>query len=127
FIPTALNLTRIDDRTGGQNFSGNDVVVEAVINNVTYFGWISRPIKSGGVVRGFYFWTDAQFTTLATATNDGNADGDSIVADNAGFVLVVDQAWFDALPTSGGVKNVGTSSDRVDAGLNSLLSVNGLP
>lgn len=126
---TSLHVTRIDDRTGGVNFSGNDVVVEAQIDGITYFGWVSRPIKSGGVVRGYYFWTDPQFGTLAAATADGNADGDSNALDNRAFVLVVDQAWFDAQPTFAGgtLRNVGTSSDRVDAGLNALLAVNTAP
>lgn len=129
FIFTALNVTRIDDKSGGVNFSGNDVVVELEINGQIYYGWISRPIKSGGVVRGFYFWTDPQFTSLAAATADGNADGDGNSADNFGFVLVVDQAWFNALPLAAGgtLKNAGTSSDRVDSGLNALLPVNSAP
>ena len=31
FVPTSLNVARIDDKTGNQNFSGNDVVVELVV------------------------------------------------------------------------------------------------
>ena len=128
FIFTPLNVTRIDDRSAGQNFSGNDVVVELQVDGQIYYGWISRPVKSGGVVRGFYFWTDPQFTSLAAATADGNADGDGNSADNFGFVLVVDQAWFNALPAIGAnVKNAGTSSDRVDNGLNALMPVNSAP
>jgi VCBS repeat-containing protein len=42
-------------------------------------------------------------------------------------VLVVDQTWFNALATTGGLKNVGSSSDRVDSALNSVLPVNSAP
>ena len=127
FVPTSLNVARIDDKTGNQNFSGNDVVVELVVGGNTYYGWISRPIKSGGVIKGFYFWRDAQFTDLNAATTDGNSDGDGVTTDNTGFILVVDQTYFDGLPTTNGLKNVGSSSDRVDSALNSVLPVNGSP
>jgi hypothetical protein len=63
FNPAALGTATISDGGGGVNFSGNDVVVRLTINNNDYFGWISRPIKSGGQVKGFYFWRDAGFPT----------------------------------------------------------------
>ncbi|SDK69957.1 VCBS domain-containing protein [Pseudomonas indica] len=125
FVFTSLGQVTVNDATNSRFFSGNDVSATAVtIGSTTYYGWISRPIKSGGVVRGFYFWTDADFTSLALAQSDGNQDGDSNVADNRGFLLVVDQAWFDSLGWKSQVsnlKNVGSSSDRVDAALNALV------
>ncbi len=132
FTYTALNVARISDGTNGQSFSGNDVPVQLTIGSNTYYGWISRPIKSGGIVRGFYFWSDPQFTTLSAATNDGNMDGDSNAVDNFGFVLVVDQAYFTQLAVAGNaapgaILNVGSSSDRVDTSLNSVIPVNSAP
>lgn len=144
-----LGVTSMTDGTNGQTFSGNDVsgAVSVTIGGTTYYGWISRPIKSNGIVRGFYFWTDNDFTTLLAAQNDGNQDrgvGDPGIVDNRGFLLVVDQAWFDEQITSTGVTktinnnkdgndgtitvaNVGSSSDRVDAALNSVLPPNSPP
>jgi VCBS repeat-containing protein len=127
FNPAALGTAVISDGSGGVNFSGNDVVVRLTINNTDYFGWISRPIKSGGQVKGFYFWRDASFGDLNAATTDSNRDTDGNDLDNSGFVLVVDQAWFNAIATTGGLKNVGSSSDRVDSALNSVLPVNSAP
>ncbi|HSH89684.1 MAG TPA: hypothetical protein VK996_06845, partial [Ramlibacter sp.] len=122
-IFTSLGATAINDGSGGQTFNGNDVaVISIIIGGTTYFGWISRPVKSGGDVKGFYFWTDEDFTSLSVATADGNTDGDSDESDNLGFILVVDQAYFDSLPfESPNIKNVGSSSDGVDDDLNSLL------
>ncbi|MTI91981.1 MAG: tandem-95 repeat protein [Pseudomonas stutzeri] len=125
FVYAPLGQVTVSDAINSRFFSGNDVSATAVtIGNTTYYGWISRPIKSGGIVRGFYFWTDADFTSLAAAQADGNMDGDSNVADNRGFLLVVDQAWFDSLGWKNqtlNIKNVGSSSDRVDAALNTLV------
>ncbi|NIC43607.1 S-layer family protein, partial [Aquabacterium sp. A08] len=141
----SLGAVQVTDGTGNLNFSGNDVSATSIlIGGVEYYGWISRPIKSGGVVRGFYFWTDASFTNFATAQADGNQDGDSSVLDNRGFLLVVDQAWFDSQISSTGtsktinntkdgndgtitVANVGSSSDRVDSALNALVTSNAVP
>lgn len=75
FVYTALNVARISDGSAGQSFSGNDVPVKLTIGGQDYYGWISRPIKSGGIVRGFYFWSDPTFVDLAAATRDGNMDG----------------------------------------------------
>ncbi len=152
FNTASLGVVNISDGSNGTNFSGNDISAVAVnVGGSTYYGWISRPIKSNGVVRGFYFWTDSSFTTLALAQADGNQDGDSSVADNRGFVLVVDQTWFNqqiadtdftktftstskdvinGYVTSGAtltIANVGSSSDRVDAALNSVVSSNTAP
>src|SRR4051812_6589046 len=119
FLPTGLGAASISDN-GGQLFSGNDVAAIGInIGGTTYYGWISRPIKQNGQVKGFYFWTDTSFTSLATATADGNTDADGNVADNQGFILVVDQSYFDAIAVVGGYKSVGSSSDRVDTALNS--------
>lgn len=152
FNPANLGTVRINDDTGSQSFSGNDVsAIGLNIAGTDYYGWISRPIKSNGIVRGFYFWTDVNFTNLATAQADGNSDADGNTADNRGFVLVVDQAWFTAnvvnvaslqsLPAAVGpatrdidntflpsqYATVGSSSDRVDSALNSLLPSNVAP
>ncbi|MGE4404512.1 Ig-like domain-containing protein [Pseudomonas sp.] len=125
FVFDALGQVIVNDAVNSRFFSGNDVSATAVtIGDTTYYGWISRPIKSGGVVRGFYFWTDADFTSLALAQADGNKDGDGDVTDNRGFLLVVDQAWFDGLDwknEAANLKNVGSSSDRVDSALNALV------
>ena len=78
-------------------------------------------------MKGFYFWRDNSFSDLATATTDANRDTDGNDADNSGFVLVVDQAFFNGLSANGGLKNVGSSSDRVDSALNSVLPTNTAP
>jgi len=132
-----LGKASIDDGTGSANFSGNDVSATAInIGGQNYYGWISRPIKVGGKIVGFYMWTDEDFTSLASAQVDGNADGDSAdapsdpgTADNTGFILVVDQAYFNNLAVSSGVstKSVNSSSDRVDSALNSLLPTSTAP
>lgn len=142
-----LGVVRINDGTGNQNFSGNDVsATSVVVNGTTYYGWISRPIKANGIVRGFYFWTDTRFTDLPAAQADGNQDGDRSVLNNRGFVFVVDQIWFnqqindtkgtnalainnqkDGNLGSIWVANVGSSSDRVDSALNSVLTPNSAP
>ncbi|MFT4889060.1 MAG: VCBS repeat-containing protein, partial [Pseudohongiellaceae bacterium] len=127
FNTTSLGSATVTDGTGGVSFSGNDVVVKLTINGVDHYGWISRPIKSQGVIKGFYFWKDDSFTDLSTATTDGNQDGDGDDADNSGFVLVVDQAYFDGLSATGSLKTVGSSSDRIDTSLNKLLPVNSAP
>lgn len=97
FDITGLGATSVSDNTNNKLFSGNDVsAATTIIGGQTYYGWISRPIKSGGIVRGVYFWTDNDFQSLTAAQNDGNMDGDNNVNDNRGFVLVADQAWFDS-------------------------------
>lgn len=136
FIYTSLGAPTVNDMTGNYNFSGNDLSVTSINidtdgdgNSETYYGWISRPIKVGGQVKGFYFWTDADFTTLAAAQDDGNSDGDRNEVDNSGFVLVVDQAYFTAAfgNENGSIQNIGSSSDRVDSALNALLVPNSAP
>jgi VCBS repeat-containing protein len=152
FKTTSLGVVTISDGSGGTNFSGNDVSAIALnVGGNTFYGWISRPIKANGIVRGFYFWTDSRFTTLAAAQADGNQDGDSLVSNNRGFLLVVDQGWFTQQITNTGVSktftstskdvidgyvtngttltiaNVGSSSDRVDSALNSVLPTNTAP
>ncbi|WP_374343912.1 Ig-like domain-containing protein [Azonexus sp.] len=144
FVATGLGQVTVNDDTNSNLFSGNDVSAIGInIGGETYYGWISRPIKSGGVVRGFYFWTDSDFTSLAAAQADGNTDGDSDSSDNRGFLLVVDQSWFDSeiAKTSKTVatdidgnallhtySTVGSSSDRVDTALNALvLAANSAP
>ncbi len=129
FNPTLLGVANISDGTGGQSFSGNDISVELTIGATTYYGWISRPIKDQGIVRGFYFWKDSSFTSLSAAQTDGNQDRDGTAADNSGFILVVDQAWFNSIGYESGssYKFVGSSSDRVDSALNSVMPTNGAP
>ncbi len=125
YINSSLGQVQVTDAINSRFFSGNDVSATALtIGANTYYGWISRPIKSGGVVRGFYFWTDVDFNSLAAAQADGNMDGDSNVSDNRAFLLVVDQAWFDSVGWKNqalNIKNVGSSSDRVDSALNSFV------
>ncbi|MFZ9889452.1 MAG: VCBS domain-containing protein, partial [Myxococcota bacterium] len=127
----SLGAATIDDDKNSLLFSGNDIAAIGInIGGTTYYGWVSRPIKAGGKVKGFYFWTDVNFTDLASATADGNADGDSNVADNRGFLLVVDQAYFDGLAYSDATakkKTVGSSSDRVDTALNAFVTTNATP
>ncbi len=137
FLGQSLGVASINDNTSSGTFSGNDVVVDLTINGTTYHGWISRPIKDQGVVRGFYFWYDPSFTTFQAATLDGNQDGDSNAIDNQGFVLVVDQNWFSAITagapvhnngsTNANVYEVGSSSDRVDSALNGVLTAYNSP
>ncbi|WP_139142085.1 VCBS domain-containing protein, partial [Alteromonas lipolytica] len=128
------NVTVDDKNYDSQYFSGNDVSAIGInIGGTDYFGWISRPLKIQGEVKGFYFWTDADFTDLATAQADGNQDGDNDVSDNIGFILVVDQLYFNSLSTSGltvgagseagsyTIAEVKSSSDRVDSQLNDLV------
>ncbi len=153
FNPDSLGQVTVSDDTNSNLFSGNDVAAIGLnIGGSKYYGWISRPIKDQGVVRGFYFWTDKDFVDLATAQADGNQDGDSDAKDNRGFLLVVDQAWFDtfintannqvtttvnvdqalynaygytyptATPITTYIKGLGSSSDRVDAALNAELA-----
>lgn len=112
----------VDDVSGGQRFSGNDVVLKLSFGSTIVYGWVSRPIKVGGEVVGFYFWKDNSFVDIATATAAGNTDADSNPADNTGYVLVVPgkTSFF----TSG---TIGSSSDRVDSALNSLFAVNAAP
>ncbi|MCL2522973.1 MAG: VCBS domain-containing protein, partial [Betaproteobacteria bacterium] len=133
FDTTDLGGAFIDDsNTNSQYFSGNDVSAIGInIGGTDYYGWISRAIKSQGVVRGFYFWTDADFVDLASAHADGNKDSDG-PADNRGFVLVIDPIWFaqqfqqstieveiDGKTVT--VANVKSSSDRVDTALNTAV------
>ncbi|MDR1994742.1 VCBS domain-containing protein [Azonexus sp.] len=137
FDMTDLGASFIDDtNTNSQYFSGNDISAIGInIGGTDYYGWISRAIKSEGVVRGFYFWTDADFTNLASAQADGNRDGDNDPTDNRGFILVVDPAWFAKQTTIaveiGGktvtVANVKSSSDRVDSALNTEVEKNPPP
>ena len=142
----SLGQVKINDGSNGINFSGNDIsaVTSVTIGGATYYGWVSRPIKANGIVRGFYFWTDTRFTSLALAQQDGNQDGDGSVLNNRGFVLVVDQTWFNSQITATQasesisnlkdgslgtvwVANVGSSSDRVDSALNALVTTNAAP
>lgn len=147
FIDQKLGVSVINDGSNNGSFSGNDINVTLEIGGNEYFGWVSRPIKEQGIVRGFYFWSDKDFVDFDTSTADGNTDGDRDVTDNFAFILVVDQAWFDALtagsainsvtnwaspanPTqtySGGYYFVGSSSDRVDSAVNALIVPNSAP
>ncbi|MDI1268806.1 MAG: VCBS domain-containing protein, partial [Polaromonas sp.] len=144
FKPTALGPVKVDDYNyNSKYFSGNDVNAIGInIGGQDYYGWISRPIKSNGIVRGMYFWTDTSFTNLQLAQADGNQDGDGTTADNKGFLLVVDQAWFTSKISStsttvgtdidgtAGLRtyaNVGSSSDRVDSAINALVDSNVAP
>ncbi|MBE9526528.1 MAG: cadherin-like domain-containing protein, partial [Proteobacteria bacterium] len=130
-ITGGLGSVTIDDGTGSELFSGNDVSAIGInIDGTTYYGWVSRPIKVGSNVVAFYFWTDVDFTDLTSAQNDGNTDGDRDTSDNSAFLLVVDQAGFDnKINAEGGsIYTIGSSSDRVDSNLNKLvLAANNAP
>lgn len=113
----------IFDGTTSRSFSGNDVSAALTIgNSASIYGWISRPIKVGGQIVGFYMWTDSDFTSLTLAQADGNADADGTTTQNAGYILSVPgkESYF----SSG---SIGSSSDRVDSALNSLVPVNSSP
>ena len=145
YTPNGLGQVTVKDDVNSVYFSGNDVsAIGLNIGGTPYFGWISRPIKVGGQVVGFYFWTDiggtiagkAAFTNLAVAQADGNQDGDSSTLDNRAFVLVVNKAYFDntlgfvSKPgevTANTYKVIGSSSDRVDSALNALIVSNTAP
>ncbi|MDP2140067.1 MAG: Calx-beta domain-containing protein, partial [Gammaproteobacteria bacterium] len=126
YINTSLSVARISDDTNSNLFSGNDVLAIGIeIGGEEYYGWISRPIKVQGIVRGFYFWSDPDFTDLALASADGNKDGDANALDNDGFILVVDTNYFFNRPgasVGGAILNIGSSSDRVDAQLNAIIT-----
>lgn len=150
-----LGPVSINDATNSSLFSGNDVSAIGInIGGTDYYGWISRPLKIQGSVVGFYFWTDQDFNNLSTAQADGNQDADSAdapsdpgVTDNKGFILVVNQSYFNSLiATKGTTKvtdtgstwsamaagtynsiEVGSSSDRVDNALNALVTSNAAP
>lgn len=96
FNTAGLGTAAMWDGGAGQSFSGNDVSAVVTINGQQLYGWISRPIKANGIPKAFYFWTDSDFTNLALAQQDGNRDLDANANDNRGYLLVVDQAWFNA-------------------------------
>ncbi|MFD0666317.1 tandem-95 repeat protein [Ramlibacter sp. MAHUQ-53] len=114
----------IVDGTTSRTFTGNDVSATLTIPGLAQpvYGWISRPIKVGGQVVGFYMWTDSDFTSLALAQADGNADADGNTAQNTGYILAVPGK--ESAFSSG---SIGSSSDRVDTALNSLIPVNSGP
>ncbi|MFD0669065.1 tandem-95 repeat protein [Ramlibacter sp. MAHUQ-53] len=109
---TAVSTTRVTFSQAGVQFSGNNVLgtVSYEANGVTttFTGLASRPIKVGGVVKGFYVWLD----------NDGSGAGTS--GDTA-FILSLDNSYFS------GNAAIGSSSDRVDSSMNSVLPVNSAP
>ncbi|MDR2189385.1 MAG: VCBS domain-containing protein, partial [Azonexus sp.] len=112
-----------DDNYNNAYVSGNDVSAIGIdVGGETFYGWISRTVKVGGVVTAFYFWTDVEFTDLASAQQDGNQDGDGNPADNRGFVLVVDPIRFQQQIAGGNnIVNLSTSSDRVDKAINEVI------
>ena len=136
-----LGQVSFTDGTNNQQFSGNDVsggAIGLVIGGQPYYGWISRPLKVAGEIKAFYFWTDSSFGTLAAAQADGNQDGDSNVRNNRGFILVVNQSYFDGLTKTSvtvsgaeagtySIAEVKSSSDRVDSALNTLVNSNAAP
>ncbi|MBR9888305.1 MAG: hypothetical protein GYB20_11510 [Oceanospirillales bacterium] len=147
---TGLGAVSVNDDAESNYFSGNDVSAIGInIGGQDYYGWISRPLKIQGEVVAFYFWVDQDFVNLTTAQADGNQDADSAnspadpgVTDNMGFILVVNQSYFDGeiasnvsttTVTGAGTSysavaagdydtiTVGSSSDRVDNALNNLI------
>ncbi|WP_374482033.1 tandem-95 repeat protein, partial [Zoogloea sp.] len=110
---TPLSSNNVTFSQAGIQFSGNNVLGTISYKNaggttITFDGLASRPIKVGGVVKGFYVWLD----------NDHNNNGSA--ADTA-FILSLDNSYFNS------TANIGSSSDRVDSSMNSVLPVNSAP
>ncbi|MDD2712781.1 MAG: DUF4347 domain-containing protein, partial [Simplicispira sp.] len=109
---TPFTTTNVTFSQSGMQFSGNNVLgtvsyTDGSGNTQSFAGLASRPIKVGGVIKGFYVWVDA-------APTGGSA------ADTA-FILSLDNSYFSAN------SKIGSSSDRVDSALNSLLPLNSAP
>lgn len=110
---TALSATNVAFSQAGTQFSGNNVlgtITYGVAGSTTTIsnGLASRPIKVGGVVKGFYVWVDRG--TIGTSD-----------ASDIAYVLSLDNTYFNA------TSNISSSSDRVDTALNSVLPVNSAP
>lgn len=110
---TALSTTNVTFSQAGTQFSGNNVlgtVSYGPSGSVTTMANVlaSRPIKVGGVVKGFYVWLD----------NDHSGTG---TAGDTAYILSLDNSYFNA------TSSIGSSSDRVDSALNSVLPVNSPP
>jgi len=110
---TPLSTTGVTFSQAGIQFSGNNVLGTVSYQQntgdvLTFGGLASRPIKVGGVIKGFYVWLD----------NDSSGAGSS--GDTA-FILSLDNSYFNANTS------IGSSSDRVDSAMNSVLPVNSAP
>lgn len=92
----------------GSSFSGNNVLGTVAYGGTSFTALASRPIKVGGVVKGFYVWVD----------NEAIWSGNGTALDTA-FILSLDNAYFAANP------QISSSSDRVDSALNSVLASQG--
>lgn len=114
FDPTSLGSATAIEGEVSDSISGNDALVKLTINGVDHYGWISRQIKSQGEAKAYYFWKDDSFTDFDSAIADGNKDEDDDDSDNSGFILVLDQSYFDDLEVSNGLKSVKSSSDPID-------------
>ena len=89
----------------GSSFSGNNVLGTVSFGSTSFTAMASRPIKVGGVVKGFYVWVD----------NEGVWSGNGTSLDKA-YILSFDNAYFSAN------SQISSSSDKVDAALSSVLA-----
>lgn len=96
-----ISLNPLDARYSGNNVPGYLVYVNTLGVTIRIRGVVSRPEKSGGTFRAVYFYT----------SDDNNA--------------ALGEAYFMVFPGNESVfatgGSIGTSSDPVDAALNSLL------
>jgi hypothetical protein len=89
----------------GSAFSGNNVLGTVTYGGTSFSALASRPIKVGGVVKGFYVWVD----------NEAIWSGNGTALDRA-YILSLDNAYFAAN------SRISSSSDKVDSALNSVLA-----
>jgi hypothetical protein len=89
----------------GRAFSGNNVLGTVTYGGTSFSALASRPIKVGGVVKGFYVWVD----------NEAIWSGNGTALDRA-YILSLDNAYFAAN------RLISSSSDKVDSALNSVLA-----
>ena len=129
-----LGIAQISDGKSERSFTGNDLAVSLYFfgSQSNTFGYLSRPIKVQGEVRGIWMWRDTDsHTSISNTLDSGTGDADGSTADNEGFVLVIDKTYFQGLEfdTSGSGKNevtldtktVGSSSDGVTSAINAII------
>ena len=82
----------------GSAFSGNNVLGTVAYGGTSFAALASRPIKVGGIVKGFYVWVD----------NEAIWSGNGTARDTA-YILSLDNAYFAAN------SRISSSSDKVDS------------
>jgi gliding motility-associated-like protein len=105
---TGSNFSFVSKDPTSYQYSGNNVAgfiqyLDASNNLISIYGVASRPVKSGGVDRGLYFY-------VADSTNGDAPTGEAY--------LIVFPGFADLFPGTG---EIGTSSDPVSDVLNDLL------